>query len=210
METKLVAGAITADDEREALLVAYAELLASVGHDEVSDELVIERAGVAPEVFAEHFEDLEACAIAAFDLAAARTFTACADSFVATTGDYADACLAALRTLLAFVAAVPAFIHLATVGLPPGETLQRHRQEAMSQFAEFLRPGYLMTGREPPPQDELVSQMIGGGILELFRLHVLQERIEELPAALPALVHVVFSLLFGTDAARRALEGLEP
>lgn len=208
MERTLSAGAIVADDEREAILVAYAELLAERGFEHVDRELVIRRAGVAPEVFAEHFADLQACAIGAFDLAVTRAFTACAQSFMATSGDYADAGLAALRTLLTFVSSVPAFLYLATVGLPTGEALQRHRQDAMMQFAEFLRPGYLLGDREPPPQSELVSQMIAGGILELFRRYALEDRIADLPEALPGVTYLVFSLLFDTDAARAAVARL--
>lgn len=48
--------------------------------------------------------------------------------------------------------------------------------------------------------------LIGGGILGVLRQHALEDRIEQLPAALPAVSYVCISTFFGIDEARRILE----
>src|SRR4051812_2544961 len=58
--------------QRERLLAAMLRATAELGYREVSVQDVLERAGVSRPTFYEHFENKEACFLAAFDNAAAR------------------------------------------------------------------------------------------------------------------------------------------
>src|SRR3954451_8517965 len=58
--------------QRERLLAAMLRATAELGYREVSVQDVLERAGVSRPTFYEHFENKEACFLAAFDAAAAR------------------------------------------------------------------------------------------------------------------------------------------
>ncbi len=58
--------------QRERLLAAMLRATAELGYREVSVQDVLERAGVSRPTFYEHFENKEACFLAAFDTTAAR------------------------------------------------------------------------------------------------------------------------------------------
>ena len=58
--------------QRERLLAAMLRATAELGYREVSVQDVLDRAGVSRPTFYEHFENKEACFLAAFDSAAAR------------------------------------------------------------------------------------------------------------------------------------------
>jgi AcrR family transcriptional regulator len=58
--------------QRERLLAAMLRATAQLGYRELSVQDVLERAGVSRPTFYEHFENKEACFLAAFDTAAAR------------------------------------------------------------------------------------------------------------------------------------------
>src|SRR5215467_1079393 len=58
--------------QRERLLAAMLRATAELGYREVSVQNVLERAGVSRPTFYEHFENKEACFLAAFDAVAAR------------------------------------------------------------------------------------------------------------------------------------------
>ena len=58
--------------QRERLLAAMLRATAELGYREVSVQDVLERAGVSRPTFYEHFENKEACFLAAFDTAATR------------------------------------------------------------------------------------------------------------------------------------------
>jgi AcrR family transcriptional regulator len=58
--------------QRERLLAAMLRATAELGYREVSVQEVLDRAGVSRPTFYEHFENKEACFLAAFDTAAAR------------------------------------------------------------------------------------------------------------------------------------------
>src|SRR3954451_15478765 len=58
--------------QRERLLAAMLRATAELGYREVSVQEVLDRAGVSRPTFYEHFENKEACFLAAFDSAASR------------------------------------------------------------------------------------------------------------------------------------------
>src|SRR3954452_20074863 len=58
--------------QRERLLAAILRATAELGYREVSVQEVLDRAGVSRPTFYEHFENKEACFLAAFDNAATR------------------------------------------------------------------------------------------------------------------------------------------
>jgi AcrR family transcriptional regulator len=58
--------------QRERLLAAMLRATAELGYREVSVQDVLDRAGVSRPTFYEHFENKEACFLAAFDAAASR------------------------------------------------------------------------------------------------------------------------------------------
>lgn len=71
------------------------------------------------------------------------------------------------------------------------------RDRDIERFVALLRHGY--DGPRSPPA--VVAEAIGGGIYELVRSHVLDRRLDELPAAAPAATVIALSPFVGNKRA---------
>jgi AcrR family transcriptional regulator len=190
-------------DERERLLLRFVDVVAERGYAQVALADLAECAGVELGSVQAYFESEEDCALAAADAATEQCFTAVAKAFMSTPGDCPRAAHAALDAMLRFMAGVPAFIHLFLVEFPGlGPRAAARRRRYMDFYAEFLGPGFA-AATELPPQPELLSQLIAGGIHEILTKYVRDGRLEELPEALPAVSFFTVAPFFGVDEARR-------
>lgn len=190
-------------DEREELLLAFADLVYERGYDLVRLGDVPERAGLPPESVDRYWKTEEACVLDALQAGAEQTFAAVAQAFMSAPGDCAAAAHRSLAVLLGFMAASPALASLSILapGVLSPRAAARHKG-VLDVFAEFLGPGFAAMGHVPP-RPELVSQIITGGIFEILRRHALERRLHELPDALPAVSHVCIAAFFGLDEAAR-------
>jgi AcrR family transcriptional regulator len=190
-------------DEREWLLGLFAELVAERGYEEVKLADLAERAGLDLASVQAYFACEEDCALAATDASTAQCFSAVAEAFMSTPGDCPRAAHAALDAMLRFMASVPAFVQLGLADLPRlSPRAAAHRRGYLDQFAEFLGPGFA-AAPELPPQPELISQLIAGGIYEIIAKHLVEGRLDQLPDALPAVSFLTVALFFGVEEARR-------
>jgi AcrR family transcriptional regulator len=190
-------------DERDRLLGVFAELAAERGYDEVSLADLAQRAAVGIAKVEGYFESEEDCAIAAADASTEQCFSAVAEAFMSTPGDCPLAAHVALDAMLRFMADIPAFVQLVVVDFPRmGPRGSATRRRFMELYAEFLGPGFAAAS-ELPPQPELVSQLIAGGIYEVITKHLLENRLDQLPAALPAVSFFTVAPFFGVEEARR-------
>jgi AcrR family transcriptional regulator len=195
-----------AGDERERILVAFADAVVERGYAHVTLDDVLRKGHVDPVGFARHFADLERWFLAAYDAAYEQAFTAAGAAFVATPGDWALGARAALEALWEFVTHSPTFAWLCTVEVfHVGERALAHRTRSLEMFAEFLEPGYAAAGERAPQR--LVSEMIAGGIFELARRYTTESRLHQLPETLPSVVLFVLTPFVGREEAYR-LAGL--
>jgi AcrR family transcriptional regulator len=194
-------GTFVVEDERGAILAAFAEHVAENGYRATTEADTVARAGVEAEAFGRYFPDTEACFVAAYDAAAQQCFSLVAEAYIHRGGTWIEGAHAALAALLEFVAGTPAFARLATVEIVNvGPRGLAHRDKSLDLFMELLEPGYF--GDSPPPS-RLVSEMIAGGIFELMRRHAMEGRLEQLPDALPAITVVALAPFIGLTEARR-------
>ncbi|MBF6621308.1 MAG: TetR/AcrR family transcriptional regulator [Patulibacter sp.] len=190
-------------DEREEFLLAFAELVYERGYELVRLTDVAERRGVPLAAVEAYWASEEACVIDALQTGTEQTFAAVARAFMSSPGDCAAAAHRSLEVLLRVLAASPALASLSIL-VPPmlsPRAASRHTG-VLDVFAEFLGPGFAAMGHAPP-QPEIVSQIVTGGIFEVLRRHAVERRLHELPAALPAVSHVCVAAFFGLDEARR-------
>jgi len=200
-------GAFQVRDSRELVLAAMAELVAEQGYERTSIRAIAARAGVSRSVFALHFESEEDCLLAAYDAAAEQAFSAAAAAFVATAGSWAEATHSALDALLEYAAETPTFARLAEQALiHGGERAVARRGQVLDLFMEFLEPGYVIAG-EPPEAPRTASHLIAGAVYELLRRHVAEDRLVELPYALPEVTLIVLSPFVGREEALRIATG---
>lgn len=128
-----------------------------------------------------------------------QAFAATADAYARAPADWELAVSHAIGSLFDFLAGQPEQTKaciLADCGAGP-EALAR-RDRAIAHFAELLRPGFAAAAVPPPA---VVAEAIGGGIYELIRGHVLERRLEQLPAAAPAATIIALSPFIGADEA---------
>jgi AcrR family transcriptional regulator len=195
-------------DERERLLMVFAELVYERGYELVRLTDIPERADVELETVLGYWESEEDCVLDALQAGAEQTFAAVAQAFMSDPGDCAGAAHRSLGVLLEFLAATPALASLSILVPPTLSPRAAARQKSvLDVFGDFLGPCFTAMGR-PPPCPALVSQVITGGIFDVLRRHALDRRLDELPAALPAVSHVCVAAFFGLEEAAR-VGGLE-
>jgi AcrR family transcriptional regulator len=205
--SRLESGAFAVRDRRELLLAAMAELVAAQGYERTTIGQVIARADVEETAFGLYFDDKEDCLLAAYDTAAEQAFSTAAEAFMSTPGSWAEAIHSALAALLDYSARTPTFARLAHEALMHGgERAVAGRDRALDLFMEFLEPGYAIAG-EPADAPRTPSHMIAGAVSELLHRHVVDDRLEELPNALPEITLIVLSPFLGRGEAMRIASG---
>lgn len=195
--------AFVCHNQRELLLAAYAGLVRERGYETVSLALLAEETGIGLDLVRSYFSEPRECAFAACDAASAQMFSSVARAFMGTPGDCPLAAREALRAMLGSMAAMPDFVHLAVAEWPHlGPDAQERRRRYFELFAEFLGPGFA-AARGMPVRSEVLSLVIAGGIYEILAKHYYDDRLDELPQALPGIVFITVAPFFGVEEARR-------
>lgn len=184
-------------------MVALAELSIEQGYADTTIEQIAARAELDEATFRGHFASKEECLLAAYDAAVDQAFSAAMRAYGSTPGTWAQATHAALRRLLEFLADTPALTNLCVVeAYHSGDRVFDRRQRALSLFTTFLEPGYSEADADGPPT-RLMSELIAGGVFDIIHKHTLQRRLDQLPAALPAVTVLTLSPFVGNDEAAR-------
>ena len=175
--------------QRERLLAAMLRATAELGYRELSVQDVLDRAGVSRPTFYEHFENKEACFLAAFDVAAARLRERL-EAAAEEGGTWRERLRPALAELLRFVVEEPdtamTLIVDARAACPPA--LLR-RDEALDRFASCLDTQV----RAEAPAGEMPSAIaaagIVGGIEALLYSRINRGETDGIESLLPSLMY---------------------
>lgn len=187
-----VASGPLAAQQRDRILDATEQLIGERGCSGVSVEAIVKAAHVSSVTFYEHFEDKEACFVAAFDRAVVETG---AILHLAAGGekDWRERVRTALRTLLAAVEARPARARLCLLEAQAGGPALRSRYEATLDAAA----GPLRRGRQletaPRGLPDTVEEAAVGGIAWLIRQRVELGETDGIEALLPELSEIAIS-----------------
>jgi hypothetical protein len=132
-----------------------------------------------------------------------QLFARTADVFMDAAGDPAQALHEALDSLLRDLAAAPEMTYMSTVELPRLGPLVRDRHRRMLDlFSDFLQPGLAARG-VTLSNPEIVSLCLTGAVWRIVRQHAIEQRLQQLPEALPAISYVCLSTLFDPTEALR-------
>ncbi|MFP5388917.1 MAG: TetR/AcrR family transcriptional regulator, partial [Thermoleophilia bacterium] len=124
--------------QRERLLAAMLRATAELGYREVSVQDVLDRAGVSRPTFYEHFENKEACFLAAFDSAAARLRNRL-EAAEEDGEDWRERLRLGLEELLRFVVEDPdAAMSLIVDGRAASPAALTRRDELLDRFSSCL------------------------------------------------------------------------
>ncbi|HET9162807.1 MAG TPA: TetR/AcrR family transcriptional regulator [Solirubrobacterales bacterium] len=161
--------------QRQRLLEAAAAALAEQGYGRVTAARVTELAGVSSRTFYQHFEDLWACLLAAYETEAGML---CAEIEVACTAERrrgsgritdqtstADVGRAGVGAALGFLAAEPAVARLLSAEPPPQITaLAEARRELIERLGAMLRAVVLTDPDGVTPLPGLERRLIGAAL----------------------------------------------
>lgn len=158
--------------QRLRLLGAAAAALAEQGYGRITAARVTELAGVSSRTFYQHFEDLWACLLAAYETEAGRLCdeieVACA-ALVEERGPIAEAdrrgrATAGIAAALRFLAAEPDVARLLSAEPPPQITaLAAARRDLVERLGEMLR-GVLADPDGATPLPGLERRLIGAAL----------------------------------------------
>lgn len=176
---------------RERLLAGVTTAVAEKGYAATTIADVVAEARVSKRTFYEHFEDKEACFLAAYDAATDRLLGILADA-AAGPEPSADATVAAY---LAAVAATPELTRMFLIDiLAVGPRALAHRRRAMRRFSEqvvALVEELRARAGTPRPLSPTVALAVAGGVTELMLAMVESEQTREARALHGAAVELI-------------------
>jgi AcrR family transcriptional regulator len=191
--------------QRERLLAAMLRATAELGYREVSVQEVLDRAGVSRPTFYEHFENKEACFLAAFDSAAGRLRERLETA--AENGEgWRQRFRLSLEELLRFVAEDPdaamSLIVDARAACPPA--LER-RDELLDHFASCLDTQVRAEADPAHAPSAIAAAGIIGGIEALLYARLNRGEADDVQSLLPSLMYFAVLPYEGHEVASKEL-----
>lgn len=204
----LVPREFIAQNQRERMLLATAELVAERGYQKTTIELIAKTARVALSTFYEQFSSKEECFLAAFDesvAAAGEVFGELLD----TSRPWADQIASGLEIFLEMVVAEPTRARLCIVEAQAagGEALARY-QATLERVAPKLREGRDFNPRAGRLPDGLEIAIVGG-LAWLVHQRLIAERVDGIKALLPEMLQVTLTPYLGEVEASRAADAAQ-
>jgi AcrR family transcriptional regulator len=197
-----------AQNQRERILAATAELVAERGYQKTTIELIAKTARVALSTFYEHFESKEGAFLAAFDQsveAAGEVFAELLDPDQA----WADQIASGLEILLEMVIGEEARAKLCIVEAQAAGSAPLARYQAMLEsVAPKLREGREFNPRAARLPDGL-EVAIAGGLAWLVHQRLVAGQTGEVKALLPEMLQVTLTPYLGEVEAARAAEAAQ-
>lgn len=191
--------------QRERLLAAMLRATAELGYREVSVQEVLDRAGVSRPTFYEHFENKEACFLAAFDSAAARLRERLETAAEDGEG-WRQRFRLSLEELLRFVAedhdAAMSLIVDARAACPPA--LER-RDQLLDHFASCLDTQVRAEADPANAPSAIAAAGIIGGIEALLYARLNRGEADDIQSLLPSLMYFAVLPYEGHEVASEEL-----
>lgn len=166
--------------QRERLTAAMASVVAEVGYEETTVELVLVEAGISRRTFYELFDDREDCFLATYDAAMGRVLTTVTDAYL-DCEDPERRIEHALETFLELLAAEPELARMCVVEVfAAGPRARERRADAMDHLAKLVQHA-LSELRGDDKLDRLSAQALIGAVHELIYLPVDHRDLASLP-----------------------------
>ncbi len=196
---------VVARNHRERILHATAEVAVEKGYTEMTVGDIVSRAGIARDVFYDHFDDKQRAFLAAQQHALKFIFTICANAYF-EGATWPERTYNGLRMLVTLTAKEPAMAHLRIVEpYAAGTDAVERMQESIASFAVFLEEGYQ---HRPEAQDlpRLCSDAIAGAVDEIIRREIAAGNTSGLPRRLPLIAYTAIAPFTGAEEAARLVE----
>jgi AcrR family transcriptional regulator len=191
--------------QRERLLAAMLRATAELGYREVSVQDVLDRAGVSRPTFYEHFDNKEACFLAAFDSAAARLRERI-ETAALEGGNWRERLRLGLEELLRFVTEDPdAAMSLIVDGRAASPDALTRRDELLDHFASCLDAQVRAEADPTNAPTAIAAAGIVGGIEALLYSRLNRGEADDVQSLLPSLMYFAVLPYEGYEAASEEL-----
>jgi AcrR family transcriptional regulator len=204
----LVPSDFVAQNQRERILLASAELVAERGYQKTTIELIAKTSRVALVTFYEHFSGKEECFLAAFDesVAAAKEVFA---ELLDPEEPWQEQISSGLEIFLEMVVKEEARAKLCIVEAQAAGSASLSRYQAMLEsVAPKLREGRELNPRASRLPDGL-EVAIAGGIAWLVHQRLVSGDVDQLKALLPEMLQVTLTPYVGEVEAGRAADAAQ-
>ncbi len=198
---------VVARSQRTRIIHATAEMTMAKGYAQTTVTDIVAAAGVARDVFYEHYRDKQHAFLEAQQYPTQHILDTCAAAYFAAN-DWPQRVWDCLRTLIDLIAENPAISHLRLVECyAAGPEAIRRAEDITRAFTIFLEEGY----RYRPEASELprlCSEAIAGAIFELIQRHIAHADNAGLARRLPQLTYIAIAPFTGAEEAIRTIEQL--
>jgi AcrR family transcriptional regulator len=201
---RLPAG-VVARSQRERIIYGTAEVMMAKGYANATVADIVAQAGIARDVFYEHFTDKQNAFLEAQQHPTQFILDFCSRAYF-SAADWPERMWRFLRALLRLIAENPAISHLRLVECyAAGPAAIRRAEEITRSFTFFLEEGYSYR-EEARGLPRLSSEAIAGAIFEILQRQVARGETAELPRHLPQIAYIAIAPFTGAEAAIEAIE----
>ncbi len=198
---------VVARSQRTRIIYGTAEVMMAKGYANATVTDIVAAAGVARDVFYEHFTDKHHAFLEAQQHPTQHILDTCAAAYFAAE-HWPERVWHGLRTLIELIAENQAISYLRLVECyAAGPEAIRRAEEITRSFTIFLEEGYRY---RPQAQGlpRLCSQAVAGAIFEVVRRHIARGESAVLVRQLPQLTYIAIAPFTGAGEAIRLVEQL--
>jgi AcrR family transcriptional regulator len=196
---------VVARSQRTRLIYATAEVMMAKGYADTTVADIVAAAGVARDVFYEHFADRQQAFLEAQQHPTQYILDACSAAYFAVE-DWPQRVWDCLTVLLELIVANRALSHLRLVGCyAAGPAAIRRAEEITRSFTVFLEEGYSYRP-EAHELPRLCSATTAGAIFEVIQRHVADGDPDGLLRSLPQIVYIAIAPFTGPRDAAQLVE----
>jgi AcrR family transcriptional regulator len=198
---------VVARSQRTRLIYATAEVTMEKGYANATVADIVAKAGVARDVFYEHFTDKQQAFLEAQQHPTQHIIDTCAAAYFSAKS-WPERVWRGIGALLELIAANPELSHLRLIECyAAGPVAIRRAEEITRSFAIFLEEGY---GCRPQAAElpRLASEAITGALFEIIQRQVAKNDFAGLMPRLPQITYVAIAPFIGPQAAVEQIEAL--
>jgi len=193
---------VVARSQRTRIIYGTAEVMMAKGYANTTVADIVAQAGVARDVFYEHFTDKQHAFLEAQQHPTQHIVDTCAAAFFSAE-EWPERVWNSLDALIGLIASNPAISHLRLIECyAAGPAAIRRAEEITRSFTIFLEEGYgyRAQARELP---RLCSEAIAGAIFAVIQRYIARGDAAALARHLPQLVYIAITPFVGAEEAIR-------
>ncbi len=198
---------VVARSQRTRIIYATAEVTMSKGYASTTVADIVAQAGVARDVFYEHFTDKQDAFLEAQQHPVQHIVDTCASAYF-SVAHWPERVWNGLGALLKLIASAPTISHLRLVECyAAGPVAIRRGEEITRSFTIFLEEGYGYRS-EAQLLPRVTSEAIAGAAFEIIQRHAARHDFAGLLPRLPQLSYIALAPFTGPEEAARLIDEL--